>query len=129
MPLSPEEVVRLWQETIKQREFSDETIVVRCVGMAEMQQLNNQYRHQDKPTNVLTFSYEGEHDVVLCLPVAQAEAAGLGRELRDYVALLLVHAFLHVTGLNHEKSEPEEAKTHDAEKKIMGAAGFAPLQL
>ncbi len=127
--LSQQDVRRLWEATIKQRDFPDEIVVVRCVSMAKMQQLNRRYRSRNKPTNVLTFSYDGEHDVVLCLPVARQEAATVQTELKDYLALVLVHAFLHVTGLDHTTSLLAEAQTRAAEKGILAAAGFAPLHL
>lgn len=124
-PLPRKDVSRLWRETIAYRNFTDDQVNIKCVSLEEIRTLNKHYRRKDKPTNVLTFSYEDEHDVVLCLPLAEAEASGRGVKLRDYAALLLVHAFLHATGMDHEQSEEEARQTGAAEQKILQAAGFS----
>lgn len=123
-PLLVGEVAVLWRETVARRQYPDELVTVRCVGEREIWHLNRQYRKKDEPTNILTFSYSKEHDVALCLPVAEREAGLQKKELRGYVARLLVHAFLHATGMDHEKSKREAAVTKETEKDILAAAGF-----
>lgn len=127
--LTDEEARRLWDETIRYRDFLDDEVTVRCVSEAEIQRLNQQYRGQGKPTNVLTFSYtdeeRGGHDIALCMAVAEHEAFERGAEVRDYAALLLVHAFLHATGMDHEHSKAEVKATEAAEQAILKQAGFA----
>lgn len=134
LPLKLTEVEQLWQETIRARDFPDETVNIKCVSPAEMRTLNRQYRGKDTTTNVLTFSYGpacevASHDIALCLPVAQKEASERGVSLRDYVALLLVHAFLHAAGMDHERSYEEARDTEQAERKILQAAGFQAASL
>jgi len=139
-PLSLEEVRRLWAETRAHQDFLDEQVSVRCVSEDEIRRLNKEYRDRDAPTNVLTFSYgdvgeatelpEGaEHDVALCLSVAEREAAQRSVELRDYVALLLVHALLHVAGMDHERSAAEERASRAAEQVILEQSGFMSQSL
>ena len=128
--LTNEEANRIWQETIAYRSFSNDKVIVRCVSETEIQQLNSKYRKKDAPTNVLTFSYdEGEHDIALCLAIARQEAQERGADIRDYVALLLVHAFLHATDMDHERSQHEEEEMQTAEKYILEASGFSSLTL
>ena len=69
------------------------------------------------------------HDIVLCLAVAEREAEAREMMLRDYAAWLLVHAFLHVTGLDHESSDQAAASTTQAEVAILAAAGYQPTIL
>lgn len=136
-PLTISEVERLWQATIHYRQMADAPVAVRCVLPEEMRMLNNQYRGKDRPTNVLTFSYpptsememESGHDIALCLDVAQAEAKERQASLPDYTALLLVHAFLHASGMDHERSAEEAQATTVAEKEILQQAGFQPVSL
>lgn len=134
-PLKLTQVERLWQETIRARDFPDEAVNITCVSLEEMRTLNKQYRGIEKPTNVLTFSYgptPGEvasHDIAFCLPIAEHEAGERRVTLRDYVALLLVHAFLHATGMDHERSEEEADRTKQAERNILAAAGFETSSL
>lgn len=130
LPVSGEAVESLWQSVIAHRKFSDDSVGIACVNSEEMKALNNQYRGKDKPTNVLTFSYgESEHDVVVCLEVAQNEARVREVELDQYVALLLVHAFIHVTGLDHEHSAEDAHTSEELETVIMQEVGYTPIAL
>ena len=128
--LTPEEVTALWRATIEYCGMSDDVVGVQCVDENEIAQLNATYRKKNKPTNVLTFSYgEGEHDVALCLPVIEREAVERSLALRDYTALVLVHAYLHVCGMDHERSQEEEEKTHVAEQHILKETGYTSIHL
>ncbi len=127
LPLTNAEVQQLWLATTAKRQVTDNPVTVRCVSEQEMVELNVTYRKQSSPTNVLTFSYEDEHDVALCLAVAQREASDRGVDLRDYVALLVVHAFVHATGLDHEHSTQAAEKVVAMEKDILNAAGYKPV--
>lgn len=114
---------KLWQATRTYRDFPDDQVNVRVVSENEIRELNKKYRGKDKSTNVLTFNYDGEHDIAVCLEVAQREAKEKGVSEWDYVAWLLVHAFLHATGMDHEKSEEEAREMEQAEREILTKAG------
>lgn len=123
-PLSDEEVAGLWRETVALRQYPDELVTVCCVTEREIKRLNKQYRGREEATNVLTFSYDGEHDIALCLAVAKREAQEGNVSLRDYGAWLLVHAFLHVTGMDHEGTSEEADKMEKLEGAILKKKGF-----
>ncbi len=126
MVLTEEEIVALWQQAITFFRHADEEISVRCVSQEKIRSLNAIYRLEDRPTNVLTFSYgDGIHDIALCMEVASREAEQRAASLRDYTALLLVHAFLHALGLDHERSAEEAEKTAQAQRDILHRAGFS----
>lgn len=81
-------------------------------------QLNRDYRGQDKPTDVLSFSQiEGSEafvpppngalalgDVVISVETARRQANG---ELINELRLLAVHGALHLLGYDHETDEDE----------------------
>lgn len=138
LPVTASQVEQLWRETIATRDYPDEHVTVRSVSAAQIQALNQQYRRKNTPTNVLTFSYpkadtlpqsEVQHDVPLCLSVATEEASARAMPQTTYVALLLVHAFLHITGLDHEKSSQQETLTHKLEQTILTQCGFEAAAL
>ena len=146
LPLSPAEAEQLWEATRTQRGHSDDLVVVRCVTADESAALNQQYRKKSGPTNILTFSYGNqparpakldgeaversrEHDIALCREVADSEAISRSTPVRDYYALLLVHAFLHATGLDHEQSAEEAELTTQTEQQILTACGFTAASL
>ena len=126
LPLSDEEAERLWQAVRGERKVADDVIAVRVVTKEESQRLKRQYKQIDEPTNVLTFSYDAEHDIALCLEVAKDEAGERGLALRNYVAWLLIHAYLHATGLDHEASEMVASEVRRLEHAILQAYGFTP---
>ena len=102
-------------------------ITVRIVDAAEGQALNRDYRHKYYATNVLTFDYthdpEVMADLVLCAPVVAKEAREQGKTLQAHYAHLLVHGTLHAQGWDHESSQ--EAKLMEArEVEILQALGF-----
>ena len=95
---------------------------LRLTGDREIQTLNSQYRHQDKPTDVLAFAalevnfpqpevvdytlplYLG--DIVISIETAFRQATQQGHPLTTELAWLAAHGFLHLLGWDHpdEKS-------------------------
>ena len=84
----------------------DADITLRFVDRAESRTLNRRYRRQDHATNVLSFVYDDERDVlrgdiVLCTPVMRREAERQGKALAAHCAHLIVHGTLHLQGYDH----------------------------
>jgi probable rRNA maturation factor len=70
--------------------------------------LNRSYRGKDRPTDVLSFPYEGDDligDVVVSADRASAQAAERGHSLQREVELLVLHGTLHVCGYDHETDD------------------------
>jgi probable rRNA maturation factor len=93
--------------------------------------LNRKWRGIDQPTNVLSFPAGRDAafapllgDIVIAFETASREASEAGRPLRDHVAHLLVHGFLHLIG--HDHIGAAEAETMEAlERAILGRLGIA----
>lgn len=107
-------------------------ITVRVVDRAESQELNNSYRHKDKPTNVLSFPFEAPEDVplqllgdlVICAPIVRQEAEEQHKSLTSHWAHMVIHGTLHLLGFDH--IEEEDATAMEAlETRIMASQGFA----
>ena len=103
-------------------------ITVRIVGAAEGRMLNRDYRGKDYATNVLTFDYAHEPevvaDLVLCAPVVAEEALEQGLTLQAHYAHLLVHGALHAQGYDHEV-EDEARCMETRESELLVALGYA----
>lgn len=79
--------------------------------------LNRDYRHKDKPTDVLAFALrEGPHaehagdalgDVVISIDTARRQADEHGRALITEVHFLLAHGLLHLLGFDHRNRTEE----------------------
>ncbi len=116
-------------------------VVLRIVGEAESQQLNNDYRGKDYPTNILSFPYdpppiplEPEEtdylgDLVVCLPVVEREALEQGKTSQQHWAHLLIHGLLHLQGYDHI-TEEEAVEMETLETQLLAQLGFPdPYQL
>lgn len=91
---------------------------------AEVHALNNEWRGKDKPTNVLSFPMleradllalpadgppELLGDIALAHETCAREAADKGIAVENHATHLVIHALLHLAGLDHEIS-PEDAR-------------------
>lgn len=115
-------------------------VAVRLTSDDEVHQLNRQYRHKDKPTNVLSFpmiqpdlleavtanSDDGEvllGDIVLALGVCTAEAEERGIAVADHAAHLIVHGTLHLLGYDHQGDAEAEAM-EEMERAALASLGL-----
>ena len=112
--------------------------------VATVRDLNRLYRGKDEPTDVLSFATAGTAntarsplfieppdaaptlgEVIVCLPVAEAQAAAAGRPVAGAVAHLIVHGILHLLTYDHE--EPADAAAmqarEDAALRELGYSG------
>ena len=91
----------------------------------EIAELNRDYRHKNKPTDVLSFSqWEGDApffvlptgeplplgDLVISIETAQRQAVELHHTLSQEIEFLAVHGALHLLGYDHIR---------DADRRVM----------
>lgn len=104
------------------------TVTIRFVGTEEGQELNRQYRNKNYPTNVLSFAYDNEieliGDLIICWPVVQQEAINQNKAVLDHCAHLLVHGMLHLQGYDHETDAQAEVM-ENLERQILAKLGIA----
>jgi probable rRNA maturation factor len=92
--------------------------------------MNRNFRQTDKPTDVLSFPAEQDvpgmeaylGDVVIAVPVAQAQADAAGHGLLPELILLTVHGVLHLLGYDHLALEEQEAMW-SVQDRILGQLG------
>ena len=113
----------------------DMEVSVRVVSAAEMQQLNGEFRDQDKLTNVLSFPAgdlaglpdDAERplgDIVVCAAVIADEAEQQGKTQRDHWAHMIVHGTLHLLGFDHD-NDSDAAAMENLEIRILTDHGLA----
>jgi len=117
-------------------------ISVQLFATDAMQQLNQQYRQKDVPTNVLSFESglpalitdDGKTllslgDLVLCPDVIALEAQQQSKKWEDHWAHLLVHGTLHLCGFDHQESV-QASVMESLEVQILSGSGIAdPYQV
>ncbi len=110
-----------------------EVSVVFCDD-ANIQTLNNEFRDEDKPTNVLSFaSNDGLElkswspllgDIILAQETIEREADTQSKTFKDHLTHLLVHGFLHLVGYDHMNDEDAEVM-ENMERKILASLNIA----
>lgn len=99
---------------------------------SQIQELNRQWRGQDKPTNVLSFpaaqdgnpefsNYIG--DIAIAYETIVREAQEYDKVFEDHVLHMIVHGILHLLGHDHE-NDAEAEIMEDLERKILAKAGI-----
>jgi len=105
-----------WLNAVVKRFQDSAEVTVRIVDNAESQQLNNDYRGKDKPTNVLSFPFEVPEgieldllgDLVICKQVVEREAQEQQKPLTAHWAHMVIHGTLHLLGYDHIIDEEAE---------------------
>lgn len=116
-------------------------ISILLTGDDFIQELNRDYRGQDKPTNVLSFAameYMPEEeikinmqigtillgDVVVSFETTAAEAKNENKSFENHLSHLIVHGVLHLLGYNHEEDAEAEIM-EELEIKILAELNIA----
>lgn len=94
----------------------DREVSIRIIDRDESQALNYQYRHQDKPTNVLSFSCDLPADVdlpllgdlAICADIVACEACDQKKTLESHWAHMVVHGTMHLLGFDHVDAKEAE---------------------
>jgi probable rRNA maturation factor len=84
--------------------------------------LNRTWRHDDMPTNVLSFPADAGKadrarprllgDIVIAYETAEREAHTQRKPFAHHLAHLAVHGFLHLVGYDHKAGDEAEAMEH-----------------
>jgi len=109
-------------------------VSVLFVSAEEGRKLNQEYRHKDYATNILSFPSDDVDfmpyrflligDLVICPEVVQREAREQNKSEAAHLAHLLVHGMLHLQGYDHEDDQSAEAM-EALEVRILAQAGFS----
>lgn len=134
------ELMQKWAEQAVMSD-GDVQVSLRIVDTEESQQLNNDYRGKDKPTNILSFPMDIPEDLikemdvlllgdlVICASVVTEESSQQKKTLAAHWAHMLVHGMLHLQGYDHI-DDMEAEVMEQKEIEILKTLGFDnPYQL
>ena len=105
-----------WLNAVVKRFQDSAEVTIRIVDNEESQQLNNDYRGKDKPTNVLSFPFEVPEgieldllgDLIICKQVVELETQEQQKPLTAHWAHMVIHGTLHLLGYDHIIDEEAE---------------------
>lgn len=86
------------------------SVSVAFVPDSRMQELNSRYRGLDSTTDVLSFAGTGDElgDIVIATGVLVRQAGEFGVPVSEELRRLVVHALLHLSGMDHNDDDPED---------------------
>lgn len=120
--------IKSWIKKGLEGQITSGDLTIRITTTEEIQKLNKEYRHKDKPTNILSFNYSDDPeemvgDLVICDEVVKREAVEQHKTYEQHYAHLIIHGLLHLRGYDHETHD--EAEEMEAlEIKLLQDLGF-----
>jgi probable rRNA maturation factor len=141
-PINPtdwDKYFRIWlaQPDLGLPVASSYEIALRLTDDREVQEINSQYRQQDKATDVLSFSALDEAiplpaelmdesrylgDIIISVDTAQRQALVQEHPLRTELLWLASHGFLHLLGWDHPDEATLEAMLN-CQDRLLGTIG------
>ncbi|HIM57861.1 MAG TPA: rRNA maturation RNase YbeY [Gammaproteobacteria bacterium] len=124
--INEEALTNTLQQVINDLGKGESELLIRLVDQNEIQNLNKTYRHQDKPTNVLSFPSDLPieideailGDVVICTQVVTQEAKAQNKRFDHHLIHMAIHGTLHLLGYDHIE-EDEAQQMENLEIKIL----------
>jgi len=124
--LDEKDLASTLQQVIDDLDKGESELLIRIVDKDEIQTLNKTYRHQDKPTNVLSFESDLPveidevilGDVVICTEVVAEEAKAQNKTFDEHLTHMAIHGTLHLLGYDHIESE-DAKQMENLEIKIL----------
>lgn len=114
-----EDVKKVLNKAIEVEDVGPVCFNVILVNNEYIHELNRDYRHIDRPTDVITFALEDNKDfpgydvrilgdIYISLEKAHSQAEEYGHSFKREICFLAVHGFLHLLGYDHMEKEEEK---------------------
>ena len=111
--------------------IDDAVFDVILVDNETIREINREYRHIDRETDVISFALEDTKDITfefgrllgdiyISIPKMQAQAKEYGHSERRELSFLAVHGLLHLLGYDHMTKEDEEIMFKEQELILDG---------
>ena len=127
MPL--ENIKRKAQAALNALDCPEGELSIVIADDPQIQELNREYLHRDKPTNVMAFPMlEGDFpditpsllgDVVISVETADKEARDGDMTFMERFDQLLIHGILHLFGYDHEQDEEEAVEMEEKAVELL----------
>lgn len=84
------------------------------VGPKTIQKLNKKHRKKNRPTDVLSYTYNNTSgEIVICPKVVKKNAKKFGQSFEKELTRVLIHGILHLLGGDHEGSLAKAKKMEE----------------
>lgn len=132
-------VENLLQHAAKMENIGEAEVSVTFVTNEKIHEINREYRHVDRPTDVISFALEemGEGeieivggdmprvlgDIIISVEKTREQAVEYGHSFERELGFLAVHGFLHLLGYDH-MTEEEEKVMFSKQEEILTSFGL-----
>lgn len=131
-------VEQLLQHAAKEEAIKGDTeVAVSFVDNKKIQEINRDYRGIDRPTDVISFALEDEHeeemviantpdmpvvlgDIIISIDRTTEQAREYNHSFERELGFLALHGFLHLLGYDHIEADDEEMMTKKQEDILYG---------
>ncbi len=83
----------------------------------QIQQINDEFRQKNEPTDVLSFPLDGENmplgSIVISIDFVEEKSKKFRHKEDDELALLFIHGLLHLLDFDHEIDDGEHRKKEE----------------
>lgn len=105
--------------TLEHEKITNAIFSIIFVEDEEIHKLNRDYRGVDRITDVISFAFEDNEDIVyndirvlgdiyICIPQMKRQAVDYGHSEKRELSFLAVHGLLHLLGYDHMTKEDEQ---------------------
>ena len=119
------------KSTLKFEKVENAIFSIIFVDEKEIQKINKEYREIDKITDVISFAFEDNAnvlyndirilgDIYVCIPRMIDQAKEYGHSEKRELSFLVVHGLLHLLGYDHQTKEDEEIMFNKQELVLDG---------
>lgn len=107
------------EHTLEHENVNNAIFSVVFVDDEEIHQINKEYRHVDRITDVISFAFEDNEkimyngirmlgDIYICIPQMKRQAGYYGHSEKRELSFLAVHGLLHLLGYDHMVEDEEK---------------------
>ena len=105
------EAIKVLEDAFNKRFKTKKDVSLILVDLDEIHKINLEYRHIDKPTDVISFEeFEDDYlgEIFICVDKVYLQAKEYGHSNEREFAFLLCHGLLHLHGYDHLTKEDEK---------------------
>jgi probable rRNA maturation factor len=100
------------------KDLTTQEIELLVVHNNQIQEINNEFRQINKPTDVLSFPYESMPgaplgSITISIDFVEEKAKEYGHNVEDEFLLLFIHGLLHLLGFDHEVDSGEHRQKEE----------------
>ncbi len=133
--LELDEVKKVLYKAMEKENLENTSFNLIIVDNEYIRELNKNYRHIDRETDVITFALEDDDtlivggderilgDIYISIDKAKSQALEYGHSLLRELSFLAVHGFYHLLGYDHMTKEDEEVM-FKKQDEVLDACGI-----